>query len=139
MRKCWFLAFSAFRQCFQKPPLGSLNWIVWYGVKLYDCMVFSTTSTLFQLYHRSQSIYPCFPGVILTSIPHNILSHITIIKTIDSSVKRMNSVAMDIINPHREYWPSRRIEPGTSCSQVLALGDKGLMKKVKFLYLPSWE
>ena len=31
-------------------------------------------STVFQLYRGGQSIYPCFPRVLLTSTPHNILS-----------------------------------------------------------------
>ena len=31
-------------------------------------------STVFQLFCGSQFIYPCFPGVLLTSIPHNVLS-----------------------------------------------------------------
>ena len=39
--------------------------------KLIDCMVFNT---VFQLYHSGQCTYPCFPGVLLTSTPHSILS-----------------------------------------------------------------
>ena len=31
-------------------------------------------STVFQLYRSGQCTYPCFPRVLLTSIPHNILS-----------------------------------------------------------------
>ena len=31
-------------------------------------------STVFQLYRGGQCTYPCFPGVLLTSTPHNILS-----------------------------------------------------------------
>ena len=57
-------------------------------------------STVFQLYHSGQCTYPCFPGVLLTSIPHNILSKplatfpITIVKTTDSGETGMNFVAI---------------------------------------------
>ena len=39
-----------------------------------DCMVFNAVSTVFHLYRGGQCTYPCFPGVLLTSTPHNILS-----------------------------------------------------------------
>ena len=35
-----------------------------------------------------------------------LLSHITIIETMDRSEREMNPVAMTIINPRKEYWPS---------------------------------
>ena len=38
---------------------------------------------------------------------HLLLSHITIVKTTDSSERGMNSVAMTIINPRKGYWPSQ--------------------------------
>ena len=66
-------------------------------------------STVFQLYR--QCTYPYFPGVLLTSTPHNILSkplaafphnHCQI-----SGERGMNAVAMTIINPRKEYWSSR--------------------------------
>ena len=59
-----------------------------------------------------QCTYPCFPGVLLTSIPHTVLSkqlassHINIVVTMYSSKRDMNLVAMTIINPWTEYWPS---------------------------------
>ena len=31
-------------------------------------------TTVLQLYHGGQCTSPCFPGVVLTSTPHNILS-----------------------------------------------------------------
>ena len=31
-------------------------------------------STVFQLHRSSQCTYQCFPGILLTSTPHNILS-----------------------------------------------------------------
>ena len=34
----------------------------------------TTFSTVFQSYRGGQCAYPCFPGVLLTSTPHNILS-----------------------------------------------------------------
>ena len=37
---------------------------------------------------------------------HWLLSHITIVKTMDSGERGMNPVAMTIINPWKEYWPS---------------------------------
>ena len=37
-----------------------------------------------------------------------LLSHITIVETMDSSEIGMNPVAMTIINPQKEYWPSHR-------------------------------
>ena len=75
-------------------------------------------STLFQLYRGGQYLYRCFPGILLTSTAHNILSkqlpHITIAKTMDSGEREMNPVAMTIINPRKEYWQSPGIEPATS-------------------------
>ena len=68
-------------------------------------------STVFQLYHDSQCTNPCFPRVLLTSnprnIPHRLLSHITLVEITDSGERGMNPVAMTIINPQKEYWPSR--------------------------------
>ena len=86
------------------------------GWMLIDRMiVWSLTpfSTVFQLCCGGQCTYPCFPGVLLTSAPHNILSkplaafpH-NIVKTTDSGERGMNHVTMTIINPQIEYWPSR--------------------------------
>ena len=65
--------------------------------------------TVFQLCCGSQCTYPCFPGALLTSTPHNILpshwllSHITTVKSTDSSERGMNLVALTIINPRKEY------------------------------------
>ena len=39
---------------------------------------------------------------------HCLLSHITIVDTMDSSEREMNPVAMAIINLQKEYWPSCR-------------------------------
>ena len=78
-------------------------------------MVFNAFSTVFQLYRGGQCTYPCIPRVLLASTTHNILffpshwllSDITIIETTDSSEREMNPVAMTIINPRKDYWPSR--------------------------------
>ena len=69
-------------------------------------------STLFQLCHGGQCSCPCFPGVILISTPHNILSKPQAafshnhVKTMDSDERGMNCAAMTIINTWKEYWPS---------------------------------
>ena len=44
-----------------------------------------------------------------------LLSHMTICE--DSGERGMNPVALTIINHQKEYWPSRRFKPATSCCQ----------------------
>ena len=65
-------------------------------------------STVFQLYLSGRCTYPCFPGVLLTSTPYNILpkplaafphNHY---QTMNGSERRMT-----IINPRKEYRPSQ--------------------------------
>ena len=63
-------------------------------------------STVFQLHHGGKCTYPCFPGVVLITTSHWLLSHITIVETVDSGERGMDPVAMTIINPRKEYWPS---------------------------------
>ena len=41
----------------------------------------------------------------------------------DSGERGMNPVAMTIINPWKEYWPSWRIKPATFYYQVLYATD----------------
>ena len=48
-----------------------------------------------------------------------LLSHITIVETMDSDERGMNPAAMTIISPRKEYWPSLWVKPATSCAQVL--------------------
>ena len=76
-------------------------------------------SKVFQLYFGGQCTDPCFPGVLLTSTLHTILSnpqrllsHITIVKRMDSSERGMNPVEGKIL-------AEPRIVVSTSCSQVL--------------------
>ena len=68
-------------------------------------------ATVFQLYRGGQCTYPSFSGVLFsTSTPHSILSkpsagfphnHCR-----NCGERGTNSVAMTIINPWKEYWPS---------------------------------
>ena len=41
----------------------------------------------------------------------------------DSFERGMNPAEMTMIDPWKEYWPGRGIEPTTSCSQVLYATD----------------
>ena len=78
------------------------RWIVW-------CL--KPFATVFQLYHCGQCTDPCFPGVLLTSTPHNILSKplaaFPLNHCQNNSEKGMNPVAMTITNPWKEYWLSQ--------------------------------
>ena len=38
---------------------------------------------------------------------HWLLSHITIVETMDSGERKLNPAAMTINNPRKEYWESR--------------------------------
>ena len=77
---------------------------------------FAMSFQSFQLYCGGQCIYPCFPGVLLTSTPHNILSKPLAAFPLNSRESGMNPVAMTIINPGKELWPTPGIEPAISCS-----------------------
>ena len=73
-------------------------------VKMYRLIVWCLTpySAVFQLYHGRQCTYTRFPGILLTSTPHNILSKplaafpIPIVETKDSSEIGMNPVAVKL-------------------------------------------
>ena len=54
-------------QVVSNTGLTVFNVLLW----LTDCMVTMLSSTVFQLYGSCQCSYPCFPGVLLTSTPHN--------------------------------------------------------------------
>ena len=74
--------------------------------------------TSFQLHGHCP--YPYFPAILITSTPHNILSKPLAAfphnhrRTMDSIERRMNPVAMTIINPRKDYWPTLGIELSTS-------------------------
>ena len=65
------------------------------------------------------------------------LSHITIVETTDSAERGMNPVAMTIINPRREYWPSRgsNQRPPFLKSATLPTELWGSAKKDKQMFL----
>ena len=68
--------------------------------------------------------YQCFPGVILTSAPYDIISKPLAafphdhLQTMDNRARGMNPVVMTIINHQEEHLTSQRFKPATSCSQV---------------------
>ena len=85
-------------------------------------------STVFQLYSGGQRTYPCFPGVLLTSTLHNILS------------KPLAAFPLYHCRNNRQQWGNEScpndyhqsserilaepvIKPLTSCSQVLNAAD----------------
>ena len=84
------------------------------------------------LHRGGQCTYPFFPGVLLTSSPYNILSkpltafpHVTVDETTDSIERGMNPLAMTLINPLKEYWPSPGIGTATCCPQLRNAADRG--------------
>ena len=97
--------------------------------------------TMFITYQRIgchlqiQCTYPCFPGVLLTSTLHNILSkplaasHITIVKTKESGDRGMNpsqwlsSIFGKNIGQARD-WTSDLLLSSPQCSWVMGLGKK---------------
>ena len=105
-----------------------------------DSMVFNAVFiTVFQLYHGSQCTNPWFPSVLLTCTLHNILfkplvlSHITMVETTDSGERGMNPVAMTIINPRKEYWPSRGSNQRPPVLSVLRKNWKKLVNQTQQL------
>ena len=87
---------------------------------IYQCCL-KLCSFLFQLYRSGQCTYPClefFLTVLCTIFfqSHWLLSHITIVETMDSGERGMNYDAMTIIIPLKDYWPIPWIEPTTSFS-----------------------
>ena len=93
----WFISVFCCRTIFVAIHEENVDWlIVW-------CL--TPFSTIFQLYHSAKCTYPCFPKVL-----HNILSKpLAAFQPNHSRSKGvMIPVTMTIINPHKEYWPSRR-------------------------------
>ena len=80
---------------------------------LIDCMVFNSVSTVFQLYCAGQCTYPCFPGVLFSSTPHNILSESLAAFLHNHCRKnrrrweRNESCRNDYRQSRKEDWPSQ--------------------------------
>ena len=51
-----------------------------------------------------------------------LLSHITIVETTDSCERGMNPVAMTIINPQKESWPSQGSKQGPVLKSAMLWG-----------------
>ena len=78
-------------------------------------------STVFQLYHGGQCIYRCFPRVLLTSTPHNILSKPLATVThyhCRNNGQRNESCCKDYHQSSERILAEPWIEPASSCSQV---------------------
>ena len=110
-------------------------------------------STVYKLYCDDQCTYPCFPGVLLTSTPHNIFS-----KPLAAFPhKRCWNNGQQLERNESCHNDSERIlvepgiEPATSCSQVhnttdWAMGLGSLYKTrrltlcqiIKFCPWPDW-
>ena len=77
------------------------------GYCVIECMVFNAVFNSISVLSRRPVHLSMLSCSSLTSTLHNILSNIVISKTMDISERRMNPAAMTIINPRKEYWPSR--------------------------------
>ena len=93
-------------------------------------MVFNAVFNIISVTLQCPVHVSMLPRVILNSTSHNILSkplatfpHNKSSKTINRGEKGMNHVTMTIFNPWKEYWPSWKFEPATSCSQVFYATD----------------
>ena len=70
-------------------------------------------STVFQLYNGVKApnhAFLEFSELVLCTIlfpSHWLLPHITIVEATDSGERGTNPVTMTIVNPRKEYWPSR--------------------------------
>ena len=75
-------------------------------------MVFNAVVNCISVISRWPVHYPCFPEVVLTSTPHNILSKPPAAfphkqpRNNDIGETGMNPVAMTMIDHRKEYWPS---------------------------------
>ena len=112
----WGLCSSKLRVCIHQPFPRTLDWLI-------VCCL-TPFSTVFQLYHGGQCTYPWFPGVLLTSTPHNILS-----KPLTAFLhnhcqsnglrwERNESCRNDYHQSSERKLAEPGIELATSCSQV---------------------
>ena len=60
------------------------------------------------LYRRGQYTYPFFPEILFKFLQsHWLHTHVTTVEKTVSCERGKNRVAMTIISPRKEYWPSR--------------------------------
>ena len=103
-------------------------------------------STVFQLYRGGQCTYPCFPGVLVTSIPYNILSKPLAAfphnhcRNNGQQWERNKSCCNDYRQSSERILAEPGIKPATSCSQirnatdwVMGLGTHKEWKRPKIL------
>ena len=89
-------------------------------------------SIVFQIYPRGQCIYPCFPGVLLTSTPHNILSkplaafQLNHCRNNGQWWERNESCHNDHHQSLERILDELRIEQVTSCSEVHNATDRAM-------------
>ena len=87
-------------------------------------MYLTLLSTLFQLYRSGQSTYPCFPGFLLTSTPHSILSKPLAAFQHNQCRNKGQRWERNESSRNDYHQSSERIlaepgsEPVTSCSQI---------------------
>ena len=82
--------------------------------------VLTSISTVFQLYPGGQCTYPCFPGVLLTSTPHNILFK-PLAAFSNNHTQRWEwnkSCSNDYHQSSERILAEPEIETATSCSKV---------------------
>ena len=89
----------------------------------YCCNGLTAFTTVFKLYHSGQCTYPCFPGVLLTNAPHNILSKPLAAFPLNHCQnngqwrERNESCHNDYHQSSEKILAELGIEPVTSCSQ----------------------
>ena len=119
-----FLNHTLWKLSIRVSPLR-LTWVDNYHL-LIVMIVWCLTpfSAVFQLYHGGQCTYLCFPGVLLTSIPHNILSKPPAAfphnhcRNNGQRWERNESCRNDYHQSSERILAEPGIEPATSCSQV---------------------
>ena len=85
--------------------------------------------TVFQLYPGGQCTYPCFPRILLTSTPHNVLSKSlaaiphNYCRNKRQQRERNESCRNDYHQSSERKLAEAGIEPATSCSQVTNATD----------------
>ena len=96
-----YLAVLSFQHCFS------------YIAATCVCILISVVFNIMSVILRVMCIYPCFSGVLKIELctlfyaSNWLFSHITIVETTDSCRRGMKPVAITIINPRNDYWPSR--------------------------------